>query len=96
MVIPRAQQAVLAALNLWVDLGLPADSVAQIAASHTQGDPRGTVKAAQCQRAVQQLLRKGWMFLGPPSDKSRRTFAYTTKAGIDAYTAVKEYWEKKP
>lgn len=84
---------VLAALNLWVEDGLPADYVIGFAASSSEGDPRGgTVSKKLCQNAFDDMLQRGWIRLGKASDASNRTFAYSTPTGVAVFEECKGSW----
>src|SRR4051812_21091523 len=90
-----AQFGVLAALNLWVDLGLPQEEVARTAASFSEGDPRGTLTECECQQAVDEMVNKGWIVFGKASDDSERTFAYSSPSGTAVFQENKDYWAKQ-
>ena len=83
---------VLAALNLWLEDGLPEDYVAKFAASCSEGDPRGAVSVEACQEILDDFLKKGWAALGKASDGTDPIFAYSTPAGTATFNENKDYW----
>src|SRR6266571_2858213 len=58
LMVTYEEFVVLAALNLWVDEGLPDSYVVKFAASTSEGDPRGAVAVEQCQKTFDDIVQK--------------------------------------
>ena len=86
---------VLSSANVWPEDGLPDGHLAVFASSSVTGDPRGNVDLETCKRVYAELLGRGWLRLGPPTDESEGQFVFPTEDGRAAFHAEKDYWARK-